>query len=154
MKYICGNCGAELKEDASFCVKCGGCIIRHIGTIGFSVDTDGAYKTLDVAFISQKELDIANMLVKNVPELTIEHRTSDYTSLTYKDVNVCRVDSTEKGIYLYIIMTKANKKEYMDSPLFISQSNKNQVLWKTKYDESNLEIYLKLIKDGIKQLEG
>lgn len=150
MKYKCSNCGNILSDSASFCGKCGGCIIDSVGSISLGFDfEEGSYIPKKVAFVNPEELRVANLIAKEL-DLEVAHRTDAYTSILYKDCNVAKVEWTKGEVRIHILMTKENKKKYIDNPMFAIQTNKNQVLWKTKYDESKLQLYLELIRDGMK----
>ena len=153
MRYKCSNCGNIVEHKPKFCPKCGYCVLDTTD-ISFGFDVDGSIIPLRVAFVNEKELKIANLIASKLDNVEVAHRTDAYTSILFKDVNVARVEWVNGGIRLHIIMTKENKKKYIDHPMFAIHKNKNQVLWTTKYDDSQLPLYLELIKDGIDNLEG
>lgn len=99
-----------------------------------------------------KNLDESEMLERIIKELnltdcSIEKRCMSYTTLVYKEYDIVRLRYSYTTKWISILLTKEDKKKYIDSPLFQMQENKRQVHWKSKLEDDNLEPYYELIKN-------
>ncbi len=148
MRYICSNCDNELKEDSTFCPKCGYCVIRQLG-ITVSFDEKGIVKPLRMAYINPKEIELSNRFVKEISELKVEHKTDKYTTLTYNGCDVCRIEYVYGDIRLQLSPSNEDREKYREHPFFEIQDNKNVNFWKCVYKDSAFDFYISVIKNAM-----
>lgn len=98
------------------------------------------------------EYDVCNYFIEELIKLgkddtlfRIEQRSDRYLSLIYGNnnflrVHISKVDDTK---WITIAMFDSYRKKYIDSELFLAQTNKNQIHWKA--DIQNFNDYKKFI---------
>ena len=85
-------------------------------------------------------------------ETTIEHNCKDYTTLKYNNYDIIRLKygSISKWIQIFIL----DRKKYVDNPLFATQKNKNQIMWKSTINTiEDLDKYIEIIKDTLEKIK-
>lgn len=146
MRYKCGNCYNELKENANFCPKCGYSVVKHIG-ITLGVDSEGAYNELHMVYVSPEEIELANRIVKAIPGLTINRKNGEKTSIQYKDGDVCRIEYFNKKLFIHLCPSNEDRIKYKEHPFFANLENKNVAFWQTIYKEDAFNFYIDMIKN-------
>ena len=151
MIYKCSNCDSTMNETDMFCPNCGGAVVKGYIGAGVKAEVVGINKVdmiqyVKVVPINPNELEIANTFIKAIPELNIEYK--DYLLLCYKDNYVLKIS----GNNISFILTKDDKKKYIDDPMFINQINKKEVFWKTTYMNGCIDKYIELIKNRMNSL--
>lgn len=145
MKYICGNCNNHLEEQDIFCPKCGYGVLEAGGSM--VIKDKEVFKAKRMKYINPKELEVANLIIKNIPDLKITNRCEDYTTLLYGESDVCRIDYVKETIILYLCPSNEDRKIYAEHPYFDLQVDKKKVFWKTRYNKDDLDFYIKIIKN-------
>lgn len=106
--------------------------------------------------ITKKEIPINNIEVSmlekiindlNLKDAVVNTNTTDYTTLNYKLRDIVRLKYTDKSKWISVYLTDSDKKEYIDSPLFEAQKNKNKFQWKSKLENDDLKKYYIFIKN-------
>lgn len=146
MRYKCSNCDNELKEDSEFCSKCGYRVIRNVAQIGMSVDSKGAYKPVRTAYVNPEVIKLAKKFINAIPELKIEYKTDEYTTLTYNNHDMLRIEWVYGAIRLRICPSNEDRVRYANHPFFASQINKKVAFWNAKYMETAFQFYVDMIK--------
>lgn len=100
--------------------------------------------------MNPNEISAINLILTKLPESNdyrIKKTAIAYTTLVYKDCDLLRirVDDNEKSIRIFV--PPKNKNKWIDSPLFKSQSNKNQLYWFSWIN--NLYDYTEVLLDAI-----
>ena len=92
------------------------------------------------------EYDVCNYFIEELIKLgkddtlfRIEQRSDRYLSLIYGNnnflrVHISKVDDTK---WITIAMFNSYRKKYIDSELFLAQTNKNQIHWKADIQDFN-----------------
>lgn len=111
------------------------------------------YKSVNDPFQYEHNIPEENMLVDLVVKLggkdfKICKQAEDYTTLQYKDYDLCRLKYTPKSHWIKIFIPPTIKPKYIDSTLFYSQDNKNQLYWVSHFSIS-LEDYIEVLKDSM-----
>lgn len=151
MIYKCSNCDFTMNETDMFCPNCGGAVVKDYIGAGVKAEVVDINKVdmiqyVKVVPINPNELEIANTFIKAIPELNIEYK--DYLLLCYKDNYVLKIS----GNNISFILTKDDKKKYINNPMFINQINKKEVFWKTTYMNGCIDKYIELIKNRMNSL--
>lgn len=92
---------------------------------------------IDVIVDIIDKLDVPNELFK------IVKNSNDYTTAQYHDIDIFRLKYTAGARWIKIFMANPYKKDYIDSPLFVNQINKNELFWKS--DINNIDDYIEII---------
>jgi hypothetical protein len=80
---------------------------------------------------------IDSYLLEYKDKLHIVSNSSNYTTLQYEDRDLLRLKYTDTTKWLTIFIHPSFKKDYIDSELFTSQTNKNQLQWKSILSNKN-----------------
>lgn len=122
----CTKCGNKLNDGDNFCTKCG--TKQIVATITIQGGTRDYEHNAD-------EEEIANLIVDDLglDKALFEYKkpSEDYSTMTYKNVDLFRLKYTEKARWIKCFMSQEAKKIYADNELFKSQTNKGQVFWKS-----------------------
>lgn len=85
----------------------------------------------------------------NLNDAKIVANTEDYTTLQLYDVDLIRIKYTDRSKWISIILSKEDRKNNINNPLFDAQKKKTQLFWKSNIVDDNLEIYYDFIKNRI-----
>lgn len=95
---------------------------------------------------------IMDKLGINSPMYRIEKNSDDYTTLKYKQYDLMRVKFTNNTKWIKILMVdKELKNKYNNDPLFESQKNKNELMWKSIIN--NIYDYNDILKQVIEKID-
>lgn len=95
---------------------------------------------------------IMDKLGVNSSMYRIEKNSDDYTTLKYKQYDLIRVKFTNNTKWIKILMVdKELKNKYNDDPLFESQKNKNELMWKSIIN--NIYDYNDILKQVIEKID-
>lgn len=149
--YRCSNCEANINEDDLFCSSCGGAVQKDYVGAGVKVEVVGIGRAVSVHYrkvipINYNQLFMAQRICQIFPKLEIVY--TNPIELEYKNNCVLKIKNNE----LSFVLSKEDRKKYMDSVLFANQVNKRQVWWTTPYYEINFNIYLDLINNRINEI--
>lgn len=96
---------------------------------------------------------ISNNLECNDPlAFKISANSSNYTTLSYLDVDIVRVKQTPKTSWIKIMISNEDNKTQRDNPIFASQKNKGESFWKCDVDD--LDILYPFINRTILMIES
>ena len=89
-------------------------------------------------------------------KFVIQHKSDNYTTLVYRNIDLVRVKWTPQAKWIAIYMgSKEMSDKYKDDPRFIEQSNKNQIQWRTGcLDENDLEDRIPIILESFDSIEN
>lgn len=88
-------------------------------------------------------------------KIHFEKRSDNYISALCGEYDFIRFKLSDKTKWFSICLSPDIRKEYKDSPLFVSQENKNLVHWKVKFNElKDLEPYKEVIIGTYKYCEA
>lgn len=135
----CGKTGLFLKLNArSLCEECTKKTQSVLKSGQITISIDGINTNdKNTSLGHEDEIAACQIFIDKLAEcgidttlLKIEHRASNYTSLVYDEFNdFLRIEITEKTSWLSINLSNEDRKNYMNSPLFANQQNKNQLHW-------------------------
>lgn len=77
----------------------------------------------------------------------IVKNSNNYSTAQYHNIDIIRLKKTATTQWIKIFMVNPYKKEYIDSPLFTQQKNKNELFWISYYN--NLDDYIDIINKAI-----
>ena len=96
---------------------------------------------------------ISNNLECNDPlAFKISANSSNYTTLSYLDVDIVRVKQTPKTSWIKIMISNEDNKTQRDNPIFASQKNKGESFWKCDVDD--LDVLYPFINRTILMIES
>lgn len=129
-------------------------------TIGYDFRTGKIIETKSINDPFQYEInnDELNILM-SLTELLggknfkIVKPAEDYTTLQYKDRDLCRLKYTPKTHWIRVFVPPANKNKYIENILFEYQKNKNQLFWVSYFDNSLAE-YIPALKDAMNFIDN
>ena len=152
---ICKNCGKKglfLHLNArGLCADCAKLAQSVPSSTAVTIGIDGINKGREYAAVGHMDEEqvcryFIDELVKRGKErdkFKIEHRAQDYTSLVYGLSDFMRVKVTSNVKWISIGVGTADREKYKDSPLFQKQTNKNEIHWKSYYDnDEDLKQYV------------
>ena len=120
----CTKCGTKVEGDANYCIRCGNPLFKiSVGIVEQEYDHNETEEEISQNIIDDLGLDTSLFSYKKPCE--------DYSTITYKDVDLFRIKYTSKARWIKILMNTEMRKEYIDNSLFDAQKNKNQVFWKS-----------------------
>lgn len=86
---------------------------------------------------------------RDCENLSLERRSDDYLSIVIGEYDFLRFKLTDRTKWLSVLIPPNLKSKYFDSPLFKEQKNKNQIQWKSKFNDiSELGHYKQVILDS------
>lgn len=155
---ICTNCGKRvflLKLNArGLCEECANKARARVPSGQIAIGCDGIRSNKGLESIGHEaEEKACKFFIENLAargfdkeKFTIEHRAQDYTSLVYSELSdFLRIKITNSVKWLSIALCEEDREKYYNSPLFTAQKNKNQIHWKSYFDnEEDIERYLDL----------
>ncbi|MCR4960569.1 MAG: hypothetical protein K6A74_03875 [Lachnospiraceae bacterium] len=71
---------------------------------------------------------------KQKDKFSIEHRSQDYTSLIYDEVDFIRIKMTSNVNWISISLSKSDRNDYETSDLFAAQKDKATRHWRSYFD--------------------
>lgn len=71
----------------------------------------------------------------DINKFHIVKNSDEYTTLKYYMYDLIRLKKTTKTQWLSILMVKPYKDKYIDDVRFVDQKNKNQLNWKSYFDD-------------------
>lgn len=96
---------------------------------------------------------ISNNLECNDPlAFKISANSSNYTTLSYLDVDIVRVKQTPKTSWIKIMISNEDNKTQRDNPIFANQKNKGESFWKCDVDD--LDVLYPFINRTILMIES
>ena len=104
-----------------------------------SIYEQEAYKFIFNLICNQRECE----------NLLLERRNDDYLSIVIGEYDFLRFKLSDRTKWLSVLIPPILKSKYVDSPLFKEQKNKNQIQWKSKFNDiSELNNYEQVILDS------
>lgn len=76
---------------------------------------------------------------------TIEKMSNDYTTLRFYNYDVCRLKYTDRSKWIKLLIDSNLKDKYINSELFNSQKNKNELYWKSTLASEDFTIYKEIM---------
>ena len=96
---------------------------------------------------------ISNNLECNDPlAFKISANSSNYTTLSYLDVDIVRVKQTPKTSWIKIMISNDDNKTQRDNPIFANQKNKGESFWICDVDD--LDVLYPFINRTILMIES
>lgn len=101
---------------------------------------------------NKDEYEIFEYIIKkmenfNNSDFNIISNTNDYLTLEYKNYDICRIKYTDKSKWISIFISKKDRENNINNPLFNIQKNKNQLFWKSIIENENIDVYLPFINN-------
>lgn len=124
-------------------------------TIGYDFENNSFIKKeKDVNEVEAAILEyISNNLECNDPlAFKISANSSNYTTLSYLDVDIVRVKQTPKTSWIKIMISNDDNKIQRDNPIFANQKNKGESFWKCDVDD--LDVLYPFINRTILMIES
>ena len=125
-------------------------------TIGYDFDKN---KTIEDSGHELNEVEaaileyISNNLECNDPlAFKISANSSNYTTLSYLDVDIVRVKQTPKTSWIKIMISNDDNKTQRNNPIFANQNNKGESFWKCDVDD--LDVLYPFINRTILMIES
>ena len=118
--------------------------------IGYDFN-DNKFITGKEKIIRDKEKQILEIIIDSLKEkfekdnFKIEAKSDDYLTLLYKNGDIVRIKYSDRSKWISIFIPPKYKKEFENDILFETQKNKNQLFWKSKITDNNIDKYLKYI---------
>lgn len=121
--------------------------------VGYDFETNGF-----IANNKKENLEETKILTKiasdlNLTNYKIENKSNNYSTLCYLNYDIIRLKYTNKSKWISILLTKDDKKKYINNSLFEQQKNKNQLFWKSIIN-SDIEVYYDFIKNSCNNIKN
>lgn len=100
-----------------------------------------------------KEIEIANKIMNKIENLKIEKKSDSYTTLCFNGSDVVRITFNSRSNFINLALSSEDKERNRNNEMFDLQKNKNQLFWKTNYDENKLDVYVEFINNYIEEIK-
>lgn len=142
----CTNCGNKLNDGANYCTRCGTKqIVATIQIQGGTRDYEHNADEEEIANLIVDDLGLDKALFKYTKPC------QDYSTMTYKNVDLFRLKYTDKARWIKCFISKETRAKYSDDKLFESQKNKGQVYWKSTIN--SIFDYKDILLSATKQID-